>query len=105
MRTNGQGRDSSVSQWVAVKLFNMNLVHNLGMGTNPIQNGPEGVAVAKEHGELGILQTFDPSQSKVLMGGGDPQGGARSVLPNSSGYPSDSGRPLLGEVSGINGIQ
>lgn len=106
MRTNGVGRDSPIARWVADRLWGMNIVHQFGMGTNPIQNGPEGVAVAKEHGELGILQTFDPSGPagiNVVAGGGRPSGGARSVEPNSVGF-ADSGPPLLGEVSGINGI-
>ncbi len=102
MRTNGQGKDSWVAAWVADRLHAMNFVHQFGAGTNPIQNGPEGVAVAKEHGELGILQTFDPSGPNTLMGGGVPAGGARSALPNSVGLSGET-RPLLGEVNGING--
>jgi len=101
VRTNGQGKDSPIAIWVADRLHRMNFVHNFGAGTNPIQNGPEGVAVAKEHGELGILQTFDPSGPNVLVGGGVPSGGARSAEPNSVGFQAATVRPLLGEVRGV----
>ena len=90
--------------FVADKLRNMNLVHNLGAGTNPMQQGPEGVAVAKEHGELGILQSFDPNGGNVLMGGGVPSGGANASQPNTGDLTSLSTRPLFGEVRGINGV-
>lgn len=106
MRIGGQGKDSPIARFVADKLQSMNFVHQFGAGTNPIQNGPEGVAVAKEHGELGILQTFDPSgiNINVLTGGGVPSGGARSAEPNSVGIQVNSIRPLLGEVGGVRGI-
>lgn len=104
MRTNGQGKDSPIALFVATKLRGMNLVHQLGQGTNPIQNGPEGVAVAKEHGELGILQTYDATGVNVLVGGGRPSGGANASQPNTGDLTSLSSRPLLGEVRGINGV-
>lgn len=104
MRIGGQGKDSPIARRFADRLHAMNFVHQFGAGTNPIQNGPEGVAVAKEHGELGILQTFDPSGPNVLMGGGVPSGGARSAEPNSVGIQVNSVRPLLGEVGGLRGI-
>lgn len=106
MRTNGQGKDSPIARFVADKLHGMNFVHQFGAGTNPIQNGPEGVAVAKEHGELGILQSFEvtgPSGANVMIGGGVPAGGSRSSEPNSVSTTVDSFRPLLGEVRGLNG--
>lgn len=105
MRTNGQGKDSRIALYVADKLRGISFVHQFGMGTNPIQNGPEGpFPVAKEHGELGILQTFDPSSPNVLMGGGVPSGGATMSLPNTNGFAYNGLSPLLGDVRGINGV-
>src|SRR5882672_7532683 len=83
MRRNGEGRDSPIALWVARRLYGISVVHQFGRGTDPIQNGPEGdFPVAKEHGELGILQSFDPGGAP-LVGGGVPSGGAVSSQPSS----------------------
>lgn len=105
MRRNGEGRDSPIAVFVAAKLFGMSRIHQLGAGTNPIQNGPEGVAIGHEHGELGILQGFLPGSGPVLVGGGRPSGGARSSEPSSSPIAGGVEAPAFARFSGgLNGL-
>ena len=84
------GRDSPIALAVAAKLFRMSSEQQIPGTRGPalpvdFLAGPEGYAVAKEHGELGILQTFDPGGPNVLMGGGRPRNLGRSTEPNSVG--------------------
>ena len=92
MRTGGQGRDNPIALAIATKLFRMNVDQQLpGARGLPVAflAGPEGVAVAKEHGELGVLQSFVPGDpaSAALVGGGRPRSflDAVSREPNSVG--------------------
>jgi hypothetical protein len=89
MRIGGMGNDSPIAIAVAAKLFRMSAEQQLPGGRGlPIDYlaGPEGVAVAKEHGELGILQNFVPGESgAVLIGGGRPRDFPATREPNSVG--------------------
>lgn len=102
MRTNGVGRDSPFSLAYAAKLFRMSQVHQLGLGTNPIQNGPEGpLPIGKEHGELGILQEFIPGSGvPTLVGGGRPSGGQVSSEPSSTPLVAGVEAPAFARFSG-----
>ncbi|SRR6266566_2353471 len=97
MRIGGMGRDSPIAIAVAAKLFRMSAEQQIpGASGVPVHflAGPEGVPVAKEHGELGLLQTFVPGEGAVLMGGGRPRDFPRAREPNSVGL-SDVAEQLL----------
>lgn len=92
MRTGGQGRDNPIAIMVASKLFRMNAEQQIpGARGLPVAflNGPEGVPVAKEHGELGVLQSFVPGDpaAATLVGGGRARSFTDAVSrePNSVG--------------------
>jgi hypothetical protein len=101
VRIGGFGRDNPIAIAAAAKLFRMSMEQQIPGARGPglpidFLNGPEGVAVAKEHGELGILQSFVPGEgAPILMGGGRPMnilGSSRE--PNSTGL-SDLSEQLL----------
>ena len=100
MRVGGVGRDSPLALAVAAKLFRMSAEQQVPGDRGPrlpvdYLAGPEGVPVAKEHGELGVLQTFVPGESgAVLIGGGQPRDFRSSREPNSVGL-SDVAEQLL----------
>jgi hypothetical protein len=92
MRTNGQGRDNPIALAYASKLFRLNAEQQIpGMSGVPIHflGGPEGPALAHEHGEMGVLQTFIPNEmgDNPLIGGGNARSFTDAVSrePNSVG--------------------
>jgi hypothetical protein len=102
MRRSGEGRDSPIALAYAAKLFRISMEQQIPGGRGPglpvdFLNGPEGVPVAKEHGELGILQSFVPGESGILMGGGRPRGHNLSKEPNSVGLSELSEQLLASE--------
>jgi hypothetical protein len=100
MRTNGQGRDNPIAAMIAAKLHRMNAEQQIpGARGIPVAflAGPEGVAVAKEHGELGILQNFVPGQGPPMIGGGRVSGSARSAEPNTTGLTDITAQLLASE--------
>lgn len=91
MRTGGYGRDNPIALAFASKVFRMNMEQQIpGLSGVPAHflNGPEGVPLAHEHGEMGVLQSFVPAEQwSPLIGGGNARSftGAVSREPNSVG--------------------
>jgi hypothetical protein len=103
MRIGGRGVDNPIAIAVAAKLFRMSAEQQIPGARGPLLPidflaGPEGVAVAKEHGELGLLQTFVPGEGNaVLIGGGQLRGAAAAREPNTTGISDLSVQLLASE--------
>jgi len=102
VRTGGHGSDSRIALATAARAWRMNIEQQIpGLSGIPCHflNGPEGVAVAKEHGELGVLQNFVPGEGAVLIGGGRARSFTDAVSrePNSVGLSAVSSQLLASQ--------